>query len=538
MGDTAEAPRDDDARFRLFFERSSDAILLLDTATNQFVQYNDATLEMLRRTRQELASLHPSVLSPTTQPDGQDSFSKANQMIATAVARGSHRFEWTHCSPHRADFPVEVVLTPVTKGDAPMLMVVWRDITERKRAEEAQRKTQKLESLGLLAGGIAHDFNNLLAAILGNLSLARLEVPPGNPALEYLKHMEAAIDRAAHLTRQMLAYSGQGSLSIKPLDLAREVRDMADLLAASVPKGVKLVYEAIGEVPPVRADAAQIGQVIMNLVINAAESILPRSGNPRPAGNGASSPVADGIGTVTLHTGSVSLSEAQIVRDFDGQSLRPGQHALLRVTDTGTGMSREVQAQIFDPFFSTKKSGRGLGLSALMGIVRAHKGGVLLDSEPGRGTTFSVYLPASTTEPLPAQAPPPAATLKGEGGRVLLVEDEPMVRRSTRNLLEALGFSVVEAADGDEAIEVFKAERATLRWVLMDLTMPRMDGHTAFLALQKIEPEVKVVLSSGWAAADVAERFRGHPPAGFLSKPFVLGEILATLHQAGILAKR
>ena len=529
MGEPAEAPRhDDDARFRLFFERSSDAILLLDTATNQFVQYNDATLEMLRCTREELASLHPSVLSPATQPDGQDSFGRANQMIATAVARGSHRFEWTHCSPHRPDFPVEVVLTPVTKGDAPMLMVVWRDITERKRAEEAQRKTQKLESLGLLAGGIAHDFNNLLAAILGNLSLARLEVPPGNAALEHLRHMEAAVDKAAHLTRQMLAYSGQGSLSIKPLDLTREVRDMADLLAASVPKGVRLVYEALAEVPPVRADAAQIGQVIMNLVINAAESILPRS---------ASSPVTDGIGTVTIHTGSVTLSEAQIARDFDGQSLGPGPHALLRVTDTGTGMSREVQAQIFDPFFSTKKSGRGLGLSALMGIVRAHKGGVLLDSEPGRGTIFSVYLPVSA-EPLQVQAPPPAATLKGDGGRVLLVEDEPMVRRSTRNLLEALGFAVVEAADGDEAIEVFKAERATLRWVLMDLTMPRMDGHTAFLALQKIDPDVKVVLSSGWAAADVAERFRGHPPAGFLSKPFVLGEILATLHQAGILAKR
>ncbi|MDP1825392.1 MAG: response regulator [Archangium sp.] len=530
MGDTAAAPRhDDDARFRLFFERSSDAILLLDTATNQFVQYNDATLEMLRCTREELASLHPSALSPATQPDGQDSFTKANKMIAAAVAVGTHRFEWTHCSPHRPDFPVEVVLTPVTKGEAPMLMVVWRDITERKRAEEAQRKTQKLESLGLLAGGIAHDFNNLLAAILGNLSLARLEVPPGNPALDYLKHMEAAVDKAAHLTRQMLAYSGQGSLTIKPVDLAREVREMADLLSASVPKGVKLVYEAQGEVPPVRADAAQLGQVIMNLVINAAESILPR--------NPASAPLADGLGTVTLHTGSVTLSEAQIIRDFEGQSVRPGLHALLRVTDTGSGMSREVQAQIFDPFFSTKKSGRGLGLSALMGIVRAHKGGVLLDSEPGRGTTFTVYLPASA-EPLLPPDPRPATALETEGGRVLLVEDEPMVRRSTRNLLEALGFSVVEAADGDEAIEVFKAERATLRWVLMDLTMPRMDGHTAFLALQKIDPSVKVVLSSGWAAADVVERFRGHPPAGFLSKPFVLAEILATLHQAGIVVKR
>jgi two-component system, cell cycle sensor histidine kinase and response regulator CckA len=505
-----------DARFRLFFERSSDAILLLDTASNHFVQYNDATLEMLRCTREELAALHPSALSPQLQPDGSDSFTRANEMIALALARGTHRFEWTHCSPHRPPFPVEVVLTPVTRSHAPMLMVVWRDITERKRTEEVQLRTQKLESLGLLASGIAHDFNNLLTAMMGNLALIRLELPDGS-ATEHLRHLDAAVQKAAHLTRQMLAYSGQGAFTVAPMDLGHEVRSMAELLATTVPKGVRLVFELDEQGATAKVDAAQVEQVIMNLVINAAEAI------------------GEGGGVITLRTSLVSLDEAQLRRDFSGQQLSAGIFVRLEVQDTGAGMNPEVLSRIFDPFFSTKKSGRGLGLSALLGIVKAHQGGVLVRTAPGQGTTFSVYFPA-TSEPLARPPPAVPAPRQVHGSTVLLVEDEPMVRRSTRALLEKLGVTVLEAADGLEALEVFRLERRRVHCVLMDLTMPRMDGHTAFLALQQEDPTVKVILYSGWAATDVAARFRDHPPAGFLSKPFLLDEVLAALREAGVTA--
>jgi len=346
--------------------------------------------------------------------------------------------------------------------------------------------------------------------------LLRLELPEGQGA-EYLRHLDAAVQKAAHLTSQMLAYSGQGAFTIAPMDLGREVRAMAELLASSVPKGVRLIYELDERVPPARADAAQVEQVIMNLVINAAESI------------------GEGEGAITLRTSLVTLDEEALRRDFIGQRIRPGPFVRLEVQDTGRGMSPEVLARIYDPFFTTKRSGRGLGLSALLGIVKAHAGGVLVRSTPGQGTTFTLYFPASSEPVKRTPAAPHAVPQVGEA-TVLLVEDEPMVRRSTRMLLEKLGFTVLEAGDGVEAVEVFKAQRHRVHGVLMDLTMPRMDGHTAFLALQRHDPSVKVVLYSGWAATDVAERFRDHPPAGFLSKPFVVDEVLAALRAAGVTA--
>jgi CheY-like chemotaxis protein len=206
------------------------------------------------------------------------------------------------------------------------------------------------------------------------------------------------------------------------------------------------------------------------------------------------------------------------------------------VQDTGAGMSREVLSRIFDPFFTTKKSGRGLGLSALLGIVKAHHGGVLVKSAPGDGTTFTVLLPSTSEQVKLALAPVDTLEHAQNHGAVLLVEDEPSVRRSTRGLLEALGFTVLEAADGVDAIEVFRPHQHLLRWVLMDLTMPRMDGHSTFLELQRIDPEVKVILCSGWATADVAGRFRDRPPAAFLTKPFTVPELLSALRSAGVRA--
>ena len=508
---------DGEARFRRMFEGSADAILLLDTQTNHFVEYNQAALDMLRCTREELSALHPSALSPPLQEDGADSFARANEMIATAVRRGSHRFEWTHRSPHRSDFPVEVVLTPIQLGEAPLLQVVWRDITERRRAEEALRQRQKLESLGVLAGGVAHDFNNLLAAILGHIDLTGAALPADHPANVHLDHAERSVQKAAGLTRQLLAYGGKGTFVLQPLDLSRSVREMADLLAVSVSKRIRMISELSDGLPAFLGDPAQVQQIIMNLMTNANEAI------------------GDGDGTITLRTGQVDLEEGTLPPNLLAQDLAPGRYVTLVVRDSGCGMSPDVLARIFDPFFSTKQPGRGLGLSALLGILKAHRAGIHIESQLWLGSTFTIYLPATTSA-----APTPqggASTLppgRGEG-TVLLVEDEEAVRRSTRAMLEQLGFLVLEAGDGREALTTFASHRGRPTVVLMDLTMPVMDGRTAFLEMRRIDPTVPVVLTSGWAEADLFDRFREAPPSAFLSKPFGTRDIEAALRRAGVL---
>jgi PAS domain S-box-containing protein len=496
------------------FERSADAILLLDTRTNTFIQYNDATLEMLRCSRAELETLHPSALSPPRQPDGRDSFEKANEMIATAVREGSHRFEWMHCSPHREPFPVEVLLTPLSDADTPLLLVVWRDITERKQAERALLEAQKLESLGVLASGIAHDFNNLLMAMMGHLELARRGLP-GAPTTtaEHLETIWQAVHRAADLTRQLLAYGGRGSFLVEPVDLGRALEDAAGLLGVSISKKARLVIEPLPAGLLIEADRGQLQQVLMNLLSNASEAI------------------GDADGMVTVSARRESLDGATLGARFPRQPMAPGDHVVLRVADTGRGMSPEVQARIFDPFFSTKGRGRGLGLSAVRGIVAQLRGGLRVASTPGEGTTFEVALPASRVEATVARAPQPPA--RPRSSRVLLVDDDRSVRASVRALLTTLGFEVIEAEDGLSAIEAWQAHQATIAWVLMDLTMPGLDGYEAFLQLRKLDPQVKVVLSSGWAQDDVSARFAQQPPSAFLPKPFTLADLERALERVG-----
>ncbi len=515
-GSISEA--DGGIRFRLMFERSADAILLLDTVTNRFVEYNQATLDMLRCSKEELRELHPSELSPPRQPDGRESFEKANEMIALAVARGSHRFEWVHRSPRRSDFPVEVLLTPIQAGQAPVLMVVWRDITQRKQAEEALRQAQKLESLGVLASGIAHDFNNLLTVIATNLSLVRADATVSPAAREGLIRAESAVFKAAELTRQMLAYGGKGAFVVAPVDLSQTVREIAELLRASIPRQIEIASE-LAEVPAVLGDSTQLQQVVMNLVTNAGEAI------------------GEAVGRITLRTAVRELDAAALAARFPGQPLEPGRFVTLEVADTGCGMGPEVLERIFDPFFTTKRAGRGLGLSALRGIVRGHLGGLHLRSAPGAGTAFEVVFPATSKAAPAPRAPvrPAAAPRAGaQRGTVLLVDDEPSVRRSCRLTLEQLGCTVLEACDGLEALEVFRARREQIDFVLLDLTMPKMGGHEVFHALRQLDPSVRVVLCSGWAEADLADRFRDAPPTALLQKPFRTGELKRIFEAVGL----
>jgi PAS domain S-box-containing protein len=385
------------------------------------------------------------------------------------------------------------------------------DLTER-RAAEAERlridqqiqQTQKLESLGILAGGIAHDFNNLLVAILGNAGLALMELPPESPARQTVQAIETAAQRAADLTRQMLAYSGKGKFVIEPLNLSRIVEEMAHLLEVSVSKRAVLKYHFAPDIPAIEGDATQVRQVIMNLITNASDAIGSRSG------------------VISISTGMQYADRAYLAESYLDSDLPDGDYVYIEVADSGEGMDEDTRSRIFDPFFTTKFTGRGLGLAAVLGIVRGHHAAIKVYSEPGRGTTFKVLFPAASSATLPAPAaanpePEPAGGL--HRGTVLVVDDDETVRTVTRRILERAGFDVLLAADGVAALDVYRANPGIVL-VLLDMTMPRMDGEECFRELRHLDPSVRVVLTSGYNEQDATTRFVGKGLAGFIQKPY------------------
>ena len=398
-------------------------------------------------------------------------------------------------------------------GEVLGVFAAARDITEHKHAEDRLLHAQKLESLGVLAGGIAHDFNNLLMAIMGHTDLALAELSPVSPVREHLEEVEKASRRAADLCRQMLAYSGKGRFVIESLDLGEVVKEMADMLALSISKKANLQYRFSPDLPRIEADASQIRQVVMNLIINASEAI------------------GDDPGIISLATGAMECDRAYLRGLGEGDKLPEGRYVFLEVTDTGSGMDKEMRKKIFDPFFTTKFTGRGLGLAAVLGIVRGHRGTIKVYSEVGKGSTFKVLLPATGKAAMPVTGPKvPNEGWKGTG-TVLLADDEEMVRQVGVSMLETLGFRVLTAADGQEAVEVFRAHMDEIRCVVLDLTMPRMDGEETFREIRRLHPGARVILTSGYNEQQVTQRFAGGGLAGFIQKPYKLNDFQSTLHQ-------
>ncbi len=384
------------------------------------------------------------------------------------------------------------------------------DVEDRKRAEEAIRQKQRLESTGLLAGGVAHDFNNLLTGVLGSASLLLEELPPTGYNSELVKGIVDAAERAAHLTRQMLAYAGKGSFIIQKLNLGEHIREIADLIHAAIPKKITVDIDISEQAPWIEADPGHLQQIAMNLVINAAEAI----GADRP-----------GVIRIRSRVETVTASSAgQFIPERPG----PGRYAVLDVQDDGAGMDEELAARIFDPFFSTKFTGRGLGLSAVLGIVRSHGGAITLQSEPGRGSTFCVFLP-SVAAPQVTSGDVPEHVSEWSPGAVLIIDDEEIVRRTAAQTLQHFGYTALTAADGSEGLEMLRQRRGEIDAVLLDLTMPVMDGLEALRHMERIAPDVPVILSSGYEEGEATERFSGRKLAGFIQKPYTASKLMRLL---------
>lgn len=497
--------------FRVVASRMPDGLFLLDSdpeATRVTIRYvNRAGCRAHGYSREELVGQPVSVL------EDAESARWIPDRLRRALAGEVVVFEAMHRRKDSTLFPVEVTSRAILHGDRRAIVALGRDISQRKQAETERHEweaRQKLESLGLLAGGIAHDFNNLLVGILGNAGLALFDLPRSSPARSHIEDVETAARRAAELCQQLLAYSGRGRFVIEPVHLSTLVAEIVDLLGVSISKKAVLRRQLAADIPPVLADATQLRQVLMNLVTNASEAI------------------GDRPGVITVATGVIHCDAETIERQSGGQDLAEGQYVVLEVTDTGGGMDDETLRRVFEPFYTTKFTGRGLGMAAVQGIVRGHRGMITIESKPNQGTKVRVLLPAAVEAAVAPASPAIAPVRRPAGGTVMVVDDEPMVRAVATRTLEKIGYSVLVARDGIDALNQLSHGTA-VRAVLMDLTMPNMDGEEAYQLLKARRPDIKVILSSGYSEQEATHRFGGAELDGFLQKPWHPRELIALL---------
>ena len=418
----------------------------------------------------------------------------------------------------REDRTWEVHVSPMLGPDGVTIdgtVAVALDVTETRAEQQRMQHMQKLESLGILAGGIAHDFNNLLVGMLGNASLALMELPEESPTRLAVSRIEKAAARGSDLTRQLLAYSGKGRFVVEALDLGRVVEEMTDLLQVSLSAKAVMRLDLDKEAPPVRADASQVRQVVMNLMTNASDAVADRSG------------------TITVRVGAMNLDRSYLDTLELADSLDPGLFTFIEVSDTGKGMPPEVVDRMFDPFFTTKLAGHGLGMAAVLGIVRGHGGGLKVYSEEGKGTTVKVLFPSEVgmDATISAELPPDRPPVPGQGLCVLVADDQETVRDVARAVLEHAGYRTLLAADGQEAIDTFDAYCGVIDVAVIDLTMPRASGEEVFRHIRSIRPGLPVLLTSGYNEQDATSSFVGKGLAGFLQKPWRARALLEKLEE-------
>jgi len=417
---------------------------------------------------------------------------------------------------------------PITEQDRELLRLLASSLAAlltRQMAEEERLKlearvqhAQKLESLGVLAGGIAHDFNNLLVGILGHSDLALMDLPEDAPVRSDIEAIKTAARRASELTNQMLTYSGKGRFVAGLHEINRIIREMAHLLEVSVPKKTELRLSLAENLPDIKADASQVRQVVMNLVTNAAEAVGE-----------------NGKGVVSVHTALRRVARGEVASVVPGELLPEGYYVTLEVVDTGCGITYESKARLFEPFFTTKFAGRGLGLAAVLGIVKGHRGAIDVISKPEQGSTFRVYFPCVEDEALTDTHRPVQAGGNEPGsvtGTVLIVDDEENMRHVAELLLSRRGFTVLSAANGRHGFEVFQKHADAISVVILDMTMPEMDGPETYRAIRGIGSDVPVVLTSGYEEDDARRRFGESNLAGFIQKPFQVEDLLNVVRRA------
>ncbi len=522
--ETELALKASEEKYRALFEAAHDAIFLVDVSGEKprLTECNARALEMFEADASEIIGKSPLEFQAPAQNDQDEYRERTRSIMQDAMHKGPQRLDWLYRYRDGRTLHAEMTARKIEINGKAYIQSIVHDATDRKHAEAERRRleaqilqAQKLESLGVLAGGIAHDFNNLLMGVLANAELAATELPSGSSTRTYLDEISKAAHCAADLSAQMLAYSGKGTFVINTLDLNRVIDEMKSLLETSISKQVNLELELDARLPTIKADATQIQQVVLNLATNSSEAL------------------DGGGGTIRLRTGHLHFQESALRSTYFDDDLPAGEYAFLEVTDEGSGMDDATRAKIFDPFFTTKFTGRGLGLATLAGIVRGHHGAISVTSSPGAGTTMRVLFPATPEriDDVPVKASTSSESWRGEGA-VLLVDDEESVRKAGKRLLEHIGFEVLLACDGIEALDVIRESGHSIRLVILDLTMPRMGGHEAFVELRKVHGELPVLISSGFDEGEMSGQFRDASRLSFIQKPYPLSKLREELHKA------
>ena len=489
-----EALRDSEERYRLLFESNPLPMWLYDVETLQFLAVNDAAVERYGYSRSEFLGMTIKDIRPA------EDVSRLVSYVAEAPTTLFNAGGWRHRKKDGTIIIVEITSHGLVLEGRRARLVLTNDITERSRLEEQLRQSQKMEAVGQLAGGVAHDFNNLLTAITGYGDLLRRRLAEEDPLRRYLNEMLRSAERAASLTRQLLVFSRKQVLNPRVLDLNAVVADVDNLVRRLIGEDIDVVTVLAPGLWRVKADPGQIEQVFVNLAVNARDA-MPRGGK------------------LTIETGNVELSEEYAGRHL---GVRPGRYVMLGVTDNGCGMDAETLSHIFEPFFTTKEPGKGtgLGLSTVFGIVKQSGGNVWVYSEPGRGTTFKVYLPGVTESAEPIEPAPAVSEPLGGGETILLVEDENAVRELVREVLETSGYTVLVASNAQAALQAAEGHQGPIHLVLTDLVMPGMGGPELTRRLLSVRPETRTLYMSGYTSHSTVHNGALETGLPFLQKPF------------------
>ena len=509
-----DAFQKNEEHFRSVVRTATDAIISVDVS-GKITSWNRAAEEVFGYTAEEVTGADVTLLMP-------ESFIEAHRAgLERMVRTGEGKIigktvEMEGLRKDKEVFPAEISLATWSTGKQRQFTAIIRDISERNKLEAQIHHSQKLESLGILAGGIAHDFNNLLMGIMGNASLAIPKIPDDHPAAINIKRIEQAAIRASDLTNQMLAYSGKGKFIVGILDINLIVEEMSQLLASSVGKKCSIYYNLAPDQITIEGSSAQIQQLIMNLITNASDA------------------VGDENGTITVTTGVKEFDQENLLSVYSPEELPGGVYSLLTVSDTGIGMDAETLEKLFDPFYTTKEAGRGLGLAAVLGIVRGHQGTIQVESGVGKGTTFRVLLPFRKISQIDAK---PDITTEDKdmwigSGTVLVVDDEEYVRDVATNILEDSGLTVILAGDGAEGLAIFRKLGKEIDLVLLDMTMPEMSGKEVFYGIMERENNTRIILSSGYTEQEVCtEIMDEHPDVEFIQKPYRAEALVALVRK-------